>query len=108
MESIIRFFFLDDISPTTNESDPKRMGARIIAFLVNKGSSPLRSMIFIINNRMALDPTSIAAYFFIFNRVCFCSGYTNLFGFCVFPNWIFYMCWDLFRLANVPLRYRPK
>ena len=67
MESIIRFFFLDDISPTTNESDPKRMGARIMAFLVKMGSSPLRSMMFMINNRMALDPTSIAAYFLTFN-----------------------------------------
>ena len=66
MESIIRFFFLDEISPATNESDPKRIGARIIEFLVNKGSSPLRSIMFIINNRMALDPTSIAAYFLTF------------------------------------------
>ena len=66
MESIIRFFFLDDISPTTNESDPKRMGARIMAFLVKMDSSPLRSMMFMINNRMALDPTSIAAYFLTF------------------------------------------
>ena len=66
MESIIRFFFLDDISPTTNESDPKRMGARMMALLVKMGSSPLRSMMFMINNRMALDPTSIAAYFLTF------------------------------------------
>lgn len=66
MESMIRFFFLDDISPATNESDPNRMGARMIAFLVNSGSSPLRSMMFMINNRMALDPTSIAAYFLTF------------------------------------------
>ena len=66
MESIIRFFFLGEISPTTKESDPKRMGARMMAFLVNSGSSPLRSMMFMINNRMALDPTSMAAYFLTF------------------------------------------
>ena len=71
MESIIRFFFLDDISPTTNESEPNRMGARIIVFLVNKGSSPLRSMMFMINNRMALDPTSIEAYFLTFKNKLF-------------------------------------
>ena len=66
MELSIRFFFLDDISPTTKESDPKRMGERIMAFLVKMGSSPLRSIMFMINNRMALDPTSIAAYFLTF------------------------------------------
>ena len=68
MESIIRFFFLYDISPTTNESDPKRIGARMMALLVKMGSSPLRSMMFMINNLMALDPTSIAAYFLTFKN----------------------------------------
>ena len=68
MESIIRFFFFYDISPTTNESDPKRIGARMMALLVKMGSSPLRSMMFMINNLMALDPTSIAAYFLTFKN----------------------------------------
>src|SRR5690554_455959 len=65
MASFMRCMFFSEISPTVKASCPKRIGTRMISLLLNL-TSLLYSKIFVISNRIALEPISMAAYFFIF------------------------------------------
>ena len=65
MASIILSMLSSQISPTVKASCPKRMGTRTKALLLNWVSFPDFSIILTTKRRIALEPISIAAYFFI-------------------------------------------
>ena len=65
MAAIIRFLFASDMLPPRKTSAPNRMGTRINSDFLKVGSSFFFKMILEINSLTALEPMSIAAYFFI-------------------------------------------
>ena len=65
MALTIRFIFLAEISPTVKESSPKRIGTRTIELFINFGGCCSTSTTFAMRTLTALEPMSMAAYFFI-------------------------------------------
>ena len=65
MAFIILSIFFSLMVPSTKESAPKRIGTRTKADFLNCGAVSFVIITLETNNRIALEPISIAAYFFI-------------------------------------------